>query len=273
MSLATSAQAEAILAAHAAGHPLPEDSVSALLAFARSHGLRLTKDRVGLHDLIGAGAALRAEAPAGKAVAEGWDDILRGAWRSLHGLPAPAAAPPGSVTVLAFREAFLDAPSYGAVITAEDVDAGTRLRLPAGARHLVLAFDDLDHDDGRTPVATAGHVERALAFGRENAARGLLVHCQAGQCRSPALALAILADRMGPGREADAVDALLAIRPQSAANLLVLALADAALGRGGALEAAWGAYEAGREDLARVRFLRQVAHERFGGPTEACPGV
>lgn len=253
-----------ILASHGIGHPDPEGAAERLLAFAVAHGFRPTRDGIGLADLIGAGATLRAEDDGADAVIRRWDEILRSVWRELHGLPRTAAPEPASVRVLPFREAFLDAPAFGAVITAEDVEASPRLRLAPGRPQLVLAFDDLDFDDGETPVATRPHVEAALAFAGSHEAEALLVHCQAGQCRSPALALAILAHRLGPGREAEAVEQLLAVRPQSAANLLVLSLADEVLGRGGALEAAWQAHEHGREDLARVRFLRRVAHERFG---------
>ncbi len=255
--------ARQVLSSHAGGHPRPEDAAERLVAFATAHGFRPSKDHIGLQDLIGAGECLRADDAAAASVILHWDEILRSVWRALHALPPPPEPRAGSLQVLPFREAFLDAPAYGAVITAEDVGASPRLRLPGG--QLVLAFDDLDFDDGATPVATPAHVEDALAFGRANAHRPLLVHCQAGQCRSPALALAILADRLGPGRETEAVEGLLAVRPQSAANLLVLSLADAALGRSGALERAWHRHEEGREDLARVRFLRRVAHERFSG--------
>ena len=257
--------ADGILASHAAGHPRPDDDALALVEFARHRGFPPTQDRVSLHALVGIGPSLRTHGDAEAGVAGRWDDIVRATLRAQLGLPAvPARAAPGSVSVLSFREAFLEAGAFDAVLTVEDVEASRRLRLP-GRTQAVLAFDDLDEDDGETPVATAEHVREALRFGRGHADGSLLVHCQAGQCRSPGLALAILADRLGPGKEAEAVERLLAVRPRSAANLLVVSLADEALGRDGALRSAWDAHERGNEDLARVRFLRGVAHERFTG--------
>lgn len=173
----------------------------------------------------------------------------------------------GSVTVLDYALAGLVWRDYDAVLTIEDVETSRRLRVESGSRteQAVLAFDDLDFDDGATPVATPAHVQEALQFGRRHAGGRLLVHCQAGMCRSPAIALAILRDRMGPGSEAAAVTEIVRIRPKAAANLHVLRLADEALSCGGRLESAWMAYEATSESVARVRFLREQAVRLFGG--------
>ena len=86
-------------------------------------------------------------------------------------------------------------------------------------RVLMLAFDDvpvasLEKDDGRRLAgATPDDIQQALAFGRTVAAHQpdghLAVHCAFGRSRSPAIALAILADQWGPGRELQAVDSLM----------------------------------------------------------------
>lgn len=172
----------------------------------------------------------------------------------------------GFVAVLDFKLAERNWREYDAVVTIEDVDASRRFRVDprSGIEQLVLAFDDLDFEDGMTCVATAEHLKAALSFARRHRDRRLLVHCQAGQCRSPAIALAILRDRLGAGKETEAVAELLRIRAISAPNLLALKLADAELECEGALEAAWLDHERTDEDIARLRFLRSAAHELFG---------
>jgi len=169
------------------------------------------------------------------------------------------------LTILGFADASEAWPEFDAVISIEDVERGSKLRLPAGADtdHLVLQFHDLDHPDGETVVCTREHVQQALDFARKHEGGRLLLHCQAGKCRSPGIALAILADRLGPGREADAVKRLLEIREVAAPNLVVLALADAVLGREGRLVQAWMAHEEGNERIARLRRIKQESWERF----------
>ncbi len=128
-------------------------------------------------------------------------------------------------------------------------------RLPA---HLRLAFDDVDEPTAGFAGPDAAQIRDALAFARRHAGRRLLVHCHSGQCRSTAVALGIVAEYLGPGRERDAVAVLLRIRPIAAPNLIALDLVDAELGRNGALKAAWMAHENGEEKLLRLRFLRKA---------------
>lgn len=177
----------------------------------------------------------------------------------------------GRVAVLGYREALREEAGFDAVISIEDVETSARLRRLPGRPQLVLAFDDLDHDDGETVVASAAQLRAALAFARIHRGGGLLVHCQAGLCRSPAVALAVLADRLGPGAEDDAVRRLFAIRPGCGPNLVALAAADEALGRGGRLRDAWMAAEKGDEALARMRFLKAAAHALFRDPPARGP--
>lgn len=65
-------------------------------------------------------------------------------------------------------------------------------------RVLRLEFDELDEPALGLQTASREQVEAALAFGREARLAGgrLFVHCSAGVCRSPTLALAILADQL-----------------------------------------------------------------------------
>lgn len=170
-----------------------------------------------------------------------------------------------SLFIAPLKEAREIAHQFDAVITIEHPGFEDGLRL--STNQLVLVFEDLDIEEQDSP--SAADVRAAIEFARRFADGRLLVHCQAGQARSPAIALAILADRLGPGAEEQAVAALLRIRaddPQRTfgPNLEVLRHADELLDRGGKLVEAWQAVEVGDERLARFRFLREVARVRFG---------
>lgn len=169
----------------------------------------------------------------------------------------------GPVVVASLTQARKHHRRHGAVLTLHDPGMRPRIR-PEGS-WLRLSFEDLDDAHPGLWVATAGDVAAILAFGREHAALSILAHCQAGVGRSPAAALAILADRMGPGREADALASLLAQRPESCPNRLVARLADAALGRGGALMSALDAWEASEPRVARLRAARLRAFREGPG--------
>lgn len=86
---------------------------------------------------------------------------------------------------------------------------------------------------------TAADIREVLKYGREclMASRAepthLLIHCTHGASRSPAAAFAILCLWLGKGREVQAKNFLLRIRPGSVPNLLVVAYADKLLRRGG----------------------------------------
>ena len=101
--------------------------------------------------------------------------------------------------------------------------------------HLIIVAEDLDEPDGRTRVPTLTDVEKIIAFGRRHAAGKVLSHCNAGVSRSTAAALVILADRLGPGREAESLAEMLRLRPCAVPNLLIVQLADQLLGRSGLL--------------------------------------
>lgn len=91
-------------------------------------------------------------------------------------------------------------------------------------------------------------IASAIVFLTDWAARAatlrLLVHCHMGISRSTAVAYLALAIAGGSDSEADAFAELLRITTKPWPNRLVIALADAELGRGGALIAPLDAYRA-----------------------------
>jgi predicted protein tyrosine phosphatase len=111
-------------------------------------------------------------------------------------------------------------------------------------------FDDvIDPRPGYTPPS-ADDIERLLDFGERLAAGPaghLLVHCHAGISRSTA-ASAILLSQFNPGRELEAFRYVRSIRPRSWPNSRMVLMADAILGRDGALA------DALRDHFAHVAF-------------------
>jgi predicted protein tyrosine phosphatase len=63
----------------------------------------------------------------------------------------------------------------------------------------------------------------------------ILISCDQGASRSPALAYVLIADQAGPGREIEAFGVILDIRPVAVPNGLVIRLGDEFLQRNGAL--------------------------------------
>jgi predicted protein tyrosine phosphatase len=119
------------------------------------------------------------------------------------------------------------------------------------ARLLTLRFDDIG-------MPTYGHfvgpgmaeVAEAIAFGRaivdgrtlfDGPADDplIVVHCEHGKSRSAAIALALLVDHFGDGRERDAINALLRgdVENRMHPNPLIVSLADSALFRYGRVDA------------------------------------
>jgi predicted protein tyrosine phosphatase len=108
-------------------------------------------------------------------------------------------------------------------------------------------------------TATEANVLDALEFAR--GIRGqLLVHSWGGIGRAPAVGLAIIAARLGPGREPEALASLLSIEPHAVPNRLVIAHADRILKRNGSLLAVLDERTRRRDDDRRARAER---HERI----------
>lgn len=167
----------------------------------------------------------------------------------------------GGIAVGSLAQARKHKRRYDAVITLEDPGCRRPLQLRFYGRphppHLVLDFEDVDRDDGCIRVANRDQVAHAITFAGEHTAGSLLVHCYHGVGRSAAIALAVLADRFGPGREDEAMDRLLTIRPEATPNLVVVEHADAVLGRGGDLLRAVTTREAQTPEAVRMRAIRR----------------
>ncbi len=109
--------------------------------------------------------------------------------------------------------------------------------------HLALSFGDVvSEKDARqcnTKAATSDDIRQSIVFFRatrkQQETASLLITCDYGASRSPALAYVLLADQYGGGYESDALNTLLAIRPVAVPNLLVAVLGDQLLRRNGAL--------------------------------------
>lgn len=157
---------------------------------------------------------------------------------------------------------------YDGVISIEGAKANKGLRIDSpDIGQIVLKFDDVDRMDDRHQIVSNSDVVEAMEFARKYYGKKLLVHCHAGLCRSTAIALGVIADRLGPGREVEAVMALKGIRPNSVPNKLVLKEVDDYLGRGGRLVEAWMKVGERGYRVAGIRMLKnslQVAKILIG---------
>ncbi|TLX16279.1 dual specificity protein phosphatase family protein [Rhizobium sp. MHM7A] len=151
---------------------------------------------------------------------------------------------------------------FDGVITIEDANFADGLRIQSEkTRQMVFQFDDTDRIGGQAFAPELAQIRRILEIGRHYRGKRLLVHCFQGQSRSAGAALAILADRLGVGREKEAVDQLLQICPLAVCNRVVLQHADTLLSRNGAIMSAWQAYENTNDKAAGVRLLRGLADQ------------
>lgn len=154
--------------------------------------------------------------------------------------PTPLPLPvEGGVAVGSLAQAKRHKRRFDGVITIEAPKCSPNMRLrfarDPGQSHLILQFEDVDIDSLGIRAATAEQVREAIEFVREFVGGSPLVHCFHGVGRSAGIALGILADRLGAGKEATALDQLLAVRPEVTPNLVVVKLADQLLGRSGDL--------------------------------------
>ncbi|PVM93524.1 hypothetical protein DDF62_00195 [Caulobacter radicis] len=109
----------------------------------------------------------------------------------------------------------------------------------ADVERLHLAFHDIAEPREGLIAPSAAMIADLLAFADAwDRARPLLLHCYAGVSRSTAAAF-ILACRLAPERdEGELAGALRYLSPSATPNPLMVALADAALGREGRMVAA-----------------------------------
>lgn len=105
---------------------------------------------------------------------------------------------------------------------------------PVAVSRTVLRFNDIVEPRPGLVAPSAEVIAAILAMGEARDAT-VLIHCHAGVSRSPAAAY-ILACALHPSGEEPALAAdLRAICPEATPNALMIALADEALGRGGAM--------------------------------------
>ena len=106
-------------------------------------------------------------------------------------------------------------------------------------RHLRLGMHDVADAWTSDCAPCADHVTSLIQFGRGWTAEApMIVHCWAGVSRSMAAAYVILCDRLGPGSERKAAQAIRSRAPHAWPNPLLVQLADAALEREGRMIAA-----------------------------------
>jgi predicted protein tyrosine phosphatase len=109
--------------------------------------------------------------------------------------------------------------------------------LPAGydnvRRKLRLLVADVVTELGATEEDIRRIIQ--LAEGLRSDTGRILLHCEAGVCRSSAAALIMYAYWLGPGREQEAMERVLSQRPVAIPNRRMVELADRLLDRGGRL--------------------------------------
>jgi predicted protein tyrosine phosphatase len=109
--------------------------------------------------------------------------------------------------------------------------------LPAGfrnvARRVRWLIADVVTEEGATEADVQQIIDLAERLRSESGT--LLIHCEAGISRSTATALIIYAYWLGPGREDEAMERLIAQRPYSSPNRRMVALADELLALEGRL--------------------------------------
>ena len=130
----------------------------------------------------------------------------------------------------AVREA--DVSIYDGVITIEDSRIENPFRLDfEQPKQLVLCFDDISVplDDFIEPQEK--HILQALSFADRIGEGSILIHCHAGISRSSAIALAIIAKRIGKGKERESIKILEQINPHARPNKSIVWLTDEILER------------------------------------------
>jgi len=121
---------------------------------------------------------------------------------------------------------------YDGVITIENSFEDNPLRYGYEyPEQLILQFDDISVplDDFIEPEEK--HILSALSFAEKIDGGSILIHCHAGVSRSSAIALAIIAKKLGKGKEVESVKTLEKINPHARPNKLLVWLTDEILER------------------------------------------
>lgn len=115
-------------------------------------------------------------------------------------------------------------------------DAVAELPEDMQVERLVLRFHDIVAERDGLTMPDAGHIEKLMDFVCDwDRRRPLLIHCYAGVSRSPAAAF-IAQMALDPAMNAQsAAQQLRLVSPSATPNARLIALADAALGRQGAM--------------------------------------
>ena len=130
----------------------------------------------------------------------------------------------------------MDTSIYDGIITIEDSNIENPFRVRSDeTQQLILKFDDISTPIDDLIVPQDIHIERALKFAQLIDDGSLLIHCHAGISRSSAIALAIIAEKLGKGNEEEAVKTLEFINPNCRPNKLLVKMTDEILERNGKL--------------------------------------
>ena len=137
------------------------------------------------------------------------------------------------------------------------VEHQLKKRLAGETRLHIAYFHDCSVEEPGRRLPAEDDLRQILTFAADlNPEAHLLIHCWAGISRSTAVAYAILCQFMGPGRESDCIEAILAVRPQAFPNTLIVDLADRILERHGAMR------QACEKLISRV-YLRSAVEDEF----------
>jgi predicted protein tyrosine phosphatase len=142
------------------------------------------------------------------------------------------------VTPLSALEAVIQAERPSHIVTL--LSPSHLIETPAGfgGAHLKLGVNDIVDPSAGDAPPVRDHIDRLLAFSRDwDGSAPFLIHCWAGISRSMASAFTVLCDRLG-GDEEEIAQAMRRRAPHANPNRLLVAHADAVLGRGGRMLAA-----------------------------------
>ena len=130
----------------------------------------------------------------------------------------------------------LDVSTYDGIITIEDTTIREPFRVQTDEpKQLILRFDDINQPMDDYVIPQLSHIKRALDFADKIEDGSLLIHCRAGISRSSAIALAVIAKRLGSGKEEEAVKTLEHINPNCRPNKSIVEMTDELLERDGKL--------------------------------------
>lgn len=142
------------------------------------------------------------------------------------------------IAIHGFREFTVDAPGIQHRLTLEFDDCNAPdADDPFKLAHYRIQRRDAEAVGLRQTPPIPDHAEQIIDFARQIAdlEGTLLCHCLAGVGRSAAAALICLATWLGPGRERECMDQVLAIRPHALPNESLVRFGDVALSRNGRL--------------------------------------